>query len=111
MTEFARQFIKTFVRFGAAIREKDFAWTGQIDELLCEPSLRFGVVEIRNVNELLRLLGQSLGNVGVGMSKGANPDSTRQIEVTSSIHIPQVAARAVVEYQFKAAVRGNDILL
>src|SRR5436190_6477740 len=53
VAEFSRQFVESFVRFRAAVRKEDFAWSGEVDEFLRQAALRFGVIQIRNVDQLL----------------------------------------------------------
>ena len=79
MAEFARQFEQTFVRLRAAVAEENFA-RGQIsfDDRLRQPALRLVVIEIRDVDELLRLLDERLGDLRIRMAERSRPRCRRR---------------------------------
>ena len=56
------EFVERFIGFRAAIAEKDFATAaGKRHEFLGEQSLRLGVIQVGNMREFARLLGQCRG--------------------------------------------------
>src|SRR5688500_4137090 len=71
-----RQLVKPFVGFSAAVAEKDFARRERCDDRLCEPSLRFVVIKVGDVNQLLRLLDERLGNLRVRVPEAAHRDTS-----------------------------------
>ena len=66
----------------AAVAEEAFAGADEADQRLGQPSLRLVVVEIRDVDELARLLDQRLGDGGVRVAERGDGDAAAQIEVT-----------------------------
>lgn len=58
----ARQFDRRFVGFGAAVAEKRAVGEGMAAQLAGQLGLRLNMVEVRNVEQLLRLLFDRLDN-------------------------------------------------
>jgi len=110
VTELARQFKEAFVGFGAAVAEKNFPGSNPFDKRLRQTALGFVVVEVGDMNKLLRLLQQGIGDFGIGMAKGTNGDPPTQVEVTFAGHIINVTAGAVAEGQIEAGVARHDVL-
>ena len=65
---FARQFQGGFIGLCAGIAEKHFVGKGVFDQFFGQFLRRLGGVDIRNVPELLRLLGQGCDQIGMAMA-------------------------------------------
>ena len=109
MAKLAREFVETFVGLGAGIAEEDLAGCKMLDDALGEASLRLVVIEIGDVQEFLRLLGEGGGDFRMRVAEGAHGDAAAEVEVAPAIHIPDVAARATGEREIKARVGGQDV--
>jgi hypothetical protein len=92
MTKAAGEFEEPFVGLAAAIREEDLARGQMFDDLLCQASLRFVIIEVRHVNEPLRLLDEGLRDLGIGVAEGTDGDAAAEIEETPAAHVVEVAA-------------------
>src|SRR5581483_6551671 len=62
LPDLAREFEQTFVRFRAAVAKENATRRDKIDNAFRQTSLRFCIIEVRNVNEFPRLLVQCIGN-------------------------------------------------
>ena len=109
VAELAGELEQALVGLGAAVAEKAFAGADEIDQRLGQPPLRFVVVEIRNVDELARLLDQRLGDGRVRVAERGDGDAAAEIEVAPARHVEHVAAGAVAERDVEARVTGHDM--
>ena len=69
MAEFSRELEQTFVRFRAAITEKDASGCNQSDQRLCEAALQLMVIKIGDMHQFARLKVQGIRNLCMGMAK------------------------------------------
>ena len=95
VTELARQLEQAFIGLDAAVAEEAFAGADEVDERLRQPALRLVVIEIRDVDNLARLLDQSLGDGRVRVAERTHSNAATQVEVTPARNVVEVAARAV----------------
>ena len=65
---FACQFQCGFIGLCAGVAEKHFVGKGVFDQFFGQFLCRLGGVDIRNVPELLRLLGQGCDQIGMAMA-------------------------------------------
>src|SRR3954470_4442913 len=86
VAEFARNFVKAFVRFGAAVREKDLPGSDTLHQFLRKLSTGLREVQIGNVHQLLRLLVEGLRDFSVCMPEATNCNSSREIEIAAAAH-------------------------
>ena len=109
VTEFARELEETFIRLRAAVGKKTFAGADPFHEFRGQPALRFGEIEIGDVDELLRLLHQRGGDGRVRVAEAAHGDAAAEIQVAAAGHVKQIAARPVAEDEFEATVAGHNV--
>src|SRR6185295_12355562 len=83
MAEAAREFEEAFIRLGTGIAEEDLAGRQVPDNPLRQPALRLVIVEVRDVDELLRLVDEGLGDFGMRVPQRADRDAAAQVEVTA----------------------------
>src|SRR4051812_3063410 len=110
MAEFAGQFIETLVSFGAAVSEKNFPRSNALHNGLGEAALWFVVIQIGNVDKLLRLLDKRLGDFAIGVPQRAHSDASSKIQESAPQDVPDVAAGAAHESQIEPPVTRHDIL-
>ena len=68
VSEFPGQLEQAFVRFRAAVAEKDSPRRDKVDNPFRQPPLELIIIEIGDMDQLLRLLGQGFGHLGMGMA-------------------------------------------
>src|SRR3954468_23392842 len=104
MPKFARQFIQPLIRFSAAIAEKYFSRPNQLYNRFRQLPARPRVIQVRNMNELLRLLDQGFSDFGVGMTKNANGNAAAKIHIPPPPNIPKITPRSMRKGQRKPPV-------
>ena len=109
MAKFAGQFVEAFVRLSAAVRKEYFARRNPLRNRVGEAALRLVIIKIGNVDQLLRLLDQRLGNLAIGMAQGTNGNAATQVQKASAGNIPKVTAGTAHERQIESAVTRHDI--
>ena len=109
VAEFPRQLEQAFVGFRAAVGKKTFAGADAFDEFGGQPALRLGEIQIRDVNQLARLLDERLGDGRVRVAEAAHGDARAEIEVAFAGDIKQITARAVAEHEVKTPVARHDV--
>ena len=91
------------------LAEKNLARADAFDEFGGQPSLRFGEIKIRDVDEFFGLLDERLGDGRVRVAEAIHGDAAAEVEVAFARDIKDVAARAMAQHEVKAAVAGHDI--
>ena len=109
VAEFAGELEQAFVGFRAAVGKKAFARADALDEFGGQPALRFGEIQVRDVNQFARLLDERLGDGRMRVAETAHGDARAEIEVAFARDIKQIAARAVTEHEVEAAIAGHDV--
>ena len=110
VAELAGEFEQAFVGLRAAVGKKAFARADALDQLGGEPALRFGEIQVRDVNEFFGLLDERLGDGRVRVAETAHGDARAEIEIALARDIKQIAARAVAEHEVETAIAGHDVL-
>jgi len=72
--------------------------------------LRFGEIQVRDVDEFARLFGQGLGDGRVGVPERADGDAAAEVEVAFARDVEQITARAVAQDDLEASVAGHDVV-
>ena len=109
---FAGQFEESFVGFGAAVAEKDFARVAyEGGEARGEFGLRAGEVEVGSVDEGGGLGGEGFLQRGVGVAEGVDRDAGGEVEVGAPVFVPHAGAFAADEREREARVGRDDIPL
>src|SRR5687767_6165515 len=111
MAELPSELVETFVRFGAAVTEERFARRQMFHDVLRQASLRFMIIEIRNVHEPLRLLDEGGSNLRMRMAEAVDRDASAEIEIAFAAHVPHVAAFTAREREIKAGVSRDDVFI
>src|SRR6266511_3153786 len=111
MTEFPSEFEKPFVGLGAAVAEKNFAGRQSLNDLLRQSSLRLVIIEVGDVNQLLGLLHEGVGDLRVRMAETTHGNPAAEIEVTFPAEIPHITAAAAAQGQIETSVAGDHELL
>src|ERR1043165_1958152 len=111
MPKFPRDLVKPFVRLGAAIAEKNFSRSDALHQLSRKLSARLRVIEIGNVHQLLRLLGQCVCDLGVCVSQTTHCNAGGEIQIATPAHAPNFASSAMRESQRKRSIRGPHVTL
>src|SRR5206468_9245353 len=111
VAELARQFEQSFVRLRAAVAEKEFARSEQIDQCFSQAALRLRVIKIRDMNEFARLFQQRLGDGRVRVAETAHRDAAAQVEKAPTGHVVEVAAGPVAQRKFKPRIAWDDVFL
>ena len=101
---FARHLDRAFHRFGAGIREKHGVGEARIGEPLRQP-LGFGnAEEVRDVPNLLRLLGERLHQDRMRVAERVHGDAAGKIEVALAVGAEQPSALAPLEGEVGARI-------
>src|SRR6266516_6537326 len=111
VTELARQLEQSFVRLRAAVAEKQFARSEQIDQGFGQAPLRLRVIKIRNMNDFARLFQQRLGDGRVRVAETAHRNAAAQVEIAPTGHVVKVASGPVTQRQFKPRIAWDDVFL
>ena len=111
VAELAGELEQAFVGLAAAVAEKHLAGTDFVHQRLRQAALRLVIVEIRDVNQLARLLGQRFGDGRVRVPERGHRNAAAEVQVTLARHIKHPAPRAVAERDFKTRVTRHHVLL
>src|SRR5689334_16061589 len=68
IAKFPSQLEQAFVGFGSAIAKEHPSRGDMIDDALGQSALGLIIIEVRNVDQPLGLVGQGLGNLGVSVA-------------------------------------------
>ncbi len=109
MPEFSRQLEQTLVGLRAAVGKEAFARAEASDDFRREPALRFGEIQIGNVNQLPGLLDEGLGDGRMRVAQTAHGNAAAEIKVALARHVENVTAQAVAQNEIESAIAGNDI--
>src|SRR5579863_1335907 len=99
-----RQLNGAFDRFGPAIGEESALQSREAAQPLCEQSLIFVVIKIREVNGVGRLLADSLKDSGVGVAQSVHTQTGNEIQVAFAVEVKKENALAAGDYERIPAV-------
>jgi hypothetical protein len=109
-TVFAGKFVESFVRFGPAVAEKDFARRAdEAGETAGQFGLRTGQIEIRGVDQRGGLVGQGFAEGRVRVAEGIDRDAGSEIEISAVVLIPDADTLPAGQRQRETGVGRNDI--
>ncbi len=109
VAEFSRELEQAFVRLRAAVGEKNFSSADAFHNFRRQPALRFGEIQIGNVDQFSRLLDERFGDGRMRVAEAAHGDAAAEIEIAFAGDVENIAACAVAQHEFKAAVAGHDV--
>ena len=109
--ELSGHFEQPLIGFGAAVAEKNFSRPNQLHQRLSQPALQLGVIQVRNVDQSLRLLDQRFGDFRIAMAETAHRDAAAQVQIAFAAHVVNVTSRSVAEGNIEAPIARHHILL
>ena len=101
---FARHLDRAFERLGAGIREEHRVGKARLAQPIGQPLAFRNAVQIRDVPDLLGLLGERLDQMRMGMAERVDGDARGEIEVALAIGREQPSALAPLESEVDARV-------
>ena len=110
MRVLARDLDGALIRLSARVAEERLVEAREFDELRRCVGLRLRVVEVRAVDELLRLLGDGRDERFVVMAEHVHSDAAEKVEVLLAVVVPEVRALAVVQHDL-VAVEHRQVVL
>src|SRR5262245_54319020 len=106
-----RKFDRRFVGFGAAVAEKRAVGERVAAQLAGQLGLRLHVIEIGNVEQLLRLLLDRLDDRGMAVAETVDGNAAKKIEIFFAVGVPNLAASTFDEGDRRASVSFGDELI
>src|SRR5206468_3397023 len=97
-----------FDRLGPGIGEEYVVGKGGAAQPLAEPLLLGNAVQIGDVPELLRLLGQYLDEMGVGMAERSHGDAAGEVEIALASHGEEIGAFPAREGKLAAGIGRKE---
>src|SRR5271169_7163337 len=85
----AREFDCAFHCFRTAVRKKHAIEAGKLAETLGKPSLVFVVVEIRDVNQLRRLIANRLHDSRMRVAERVHAQSGNEVQIFPALEVVQ----------------------
>ena len=104
-----RQLERRLVGLGAGVDEQHTVGKGRRHQLGCQPQGRFVGHDIGHMPELLRLLGQHLDQLRVGMAQRVDRNATGQIDIFPALLIPQARTLAAHRNHIHGGVIGHHV--
>jgi hypothetical protein len=93
---------------GARVGEEDGVGEGVLDQLVGQRLLLGDLVEIREVPDLVRLLGQRRDQLRVRMSQHVHRDARPEVEESAPVLLDQPGAFALHEVKRRARIGRQD---
>ena len=97
-------------RLRAGVAEEHAVEARVLDEQLGELDHRLRVVEVRGVDQRLRLLGERLRDHGVRVAEDVHGEAADEVEVLVALRVPDARAFATFEDDGLPAVVLEDVL-
>ena len=97
-----------FDRLGPGIGEEHVVGEGRAAQPLAEPLLLGNAVQIGDVPELLRLLGQCLDEMGVGMAERGHGHAAGEVEIALASHGEEIGAFPAREGKLAAGIGRKE---
>ena len=107
----SRQFDGGFVGFCTRITEKRIVHARTFAQAVGQLGLQRDLVQIGGMQERLRLMGQRLRHVGMGMAKATDGDTGQTVEVGLALAVGQVRAGAADKIHGHTAIGIHNMVL
>jgi len=108
---FAREFDRALVCLRAGVREEHALHAGALDQRLRGSCRRLGIVKVRHMRELLRLLCDRGEPRFVAAAEGADADAAREIDIRLTVEILQRRVFAAFERDRETLISAKDVVV
>ena len=107
----ARELECSLHRFGTAVaKEHAVNDAATIDELFGQIGCRCVVIQVRQMQEAARMLGNRCGYIGVAIAERIDGDACHTVEIALPGGVIQVTTLAAFEHKIRAGIGLQDIL-